>query len=460
MSNAISNPVGGAVIGDRMRRIAALVFLTLVTTLFAGARADAQTLRVLRTGLGEGSVTGTGISCGADCNETFASTTSVTLTATVTPGTGSTFVGWGGDCSGATATCTVSVSAVSSVRAEFGLSTPISPLTDFTPGGIAAYLSANPSVNTPARFMEALPVDFRQNWILMVRSESLQTGTATSPRILLPSADSQRVFTIGMTQHGSYPGAHPNAIEYMQWDAGQNNFRFHEIVLAAIPALGDVVDPGPPAVLRFPARSRGVSMDDPKCFACHSTRNVLNRGTTPATDGIPPGSVGHKSKPNWDTYDSWAGMLSFNRDRIYQGSVEAAAFRRIFNLWTWQTNDMVRSTIERLELQPPGVPAAHVITRNTGGGANDGHISFPFDGGAIVTREPAPVGNAGSGRVKQLRVRRRGRQRRCEHIRQGRELHHPSPLTLPRVLWRRVLSRIRRGSRRRSLRRTVRSAQP
>ena len=110
--------------------------------------------------------------------------------------------------------------------------------------------------------MEALPVDFRQNWILMVRSESLQTGTATSPRILLPSADLQRVFTIGMTQHDSYPGAHPNAIEYMQWDAGQNNFRFHEIVLDAIPALGDVVDPGPPAVLRFPARSRGVSMDD------------------------------------------------------------------------------------------------------------------------------------------------------------------------------------------------------
>ena len=377
-------------------RIAAFISLVWTAACLA-IPADAQTLRVMNVGLGEGSVTGTGINCGADCNETFASATSATLTATETPGTGSTFVGWGGDCSGVMPTCTVSVSELSSVRAEFGLSTPIPPVTDFTPGGIATYLSANPSVNTPARFIAALPVDFRQNWILMVRSESLQTGIATSPRILLPSADSTRVFTIGVTEHSSYPGAHSNAIEYMQWDAGQNNFRFHEIVLDAIPAMGDIVDMGPPAVRRFPARSRSVSDDDPKCFACHSTRNVLNRETTPATDGIPPGSVGHKSKPNWDTYDSWAGMLSFNRDRIYQGSVEAAAFRRIFNLWTWQTNDTARSVIESLELQPPGVPAAHVITRNTGGGANDGHISFQFDGSAIVTREPAPVGTGADG---------------------------------------------------------------
>lgn len=44
-------------------------------------------------------------------------------------------------------------------------------------------------------------------------------------------------------------------------------------------------------------------------------------------------------RPHWDAYDSWAGMLPFNRDRIYQHarvngrneeSVEAAAIRRIF----------------------------------------------------------------------------------------------------------------------------------
>lgn len=376
-------------------RIATFASLLAAAAYFFGASANAQSLRVMTTGIGEGSVTGAGISCGTNCNETYSSPTSVTLTAAA--GTGSTFVGWGGDCTGTLTTCTVPVSTVSSVRAEFGVSTSVPTLTDFTPAGIDAYLTANPSVDTPAKFIEALPDDFRQNWLMMVRSESLQTGTATSPRILLPSADSTRVFTIGMTEHSSYPGSHPNAIEYMQWDASDDNFRFHEIVLDPIPAMGDIVDAGPPAIRRFPARSRGVKADDAKCFACHSTRNVLNRGSTPATDGIPPGSVGHKSKPNWDTYDSWAGMLSFNRDRIYQGSVEAAAFRKIFNLWTWQTNPMARSTIEQLELQPPGVPAAHVITRNTGGGVNDGHISFQFDGGAIVTKEPAPVGSGADG---------------------------------------------------------------
>ena len=67
----------------------------------------------------------------------------------------------------------------------------------------------------------------------------------------------------------------------------------------------------------------------------------------------PPGTVKVKNKPNWDAYDSWGGMNSFNRDRIYQGSVEAATFRKIYNPWTWRANDPVRSMIELLELQPP-----------------------------------------------------------------------------------------------------------
>lgn len=225
----------------------------------------------------------------------------------------------------------------------------------------------------------------------MSRSESLQTGTAQSPRILLPSADARFVFTVGMTTHSSYPGAHPNAIEYMQWDAGEKNFRFHEIVLDAVPAMGNV-----------PARSRGVSIDDEKCSKCHSTRNVLNlnRSVSPpvpgskdnaGTDGVPPGIVKTKNKPNWDTYDSWGGMSPFNRDRVYQGSVEAAALRKIFNPWTWRTNDSVRSIMEQLKLQPPGVQATDLITRMRGG-TNDGHIKFAFDTSPPVLTEPAPSG--------------------------------------------------------------------
>ncbi|HEY0708429.1 MAG TPA: hypothetical protein VGG33_16605 [Polyangia bacterium] len=349
------------------------------------AAAHAADLKVMRTGVGSGAVTSSlaDVSCGADCDETYVAPVSVTLTAT--PVAGSVFLEWGGDCAGTAPTCTVTMNQDRSVRAKFDSATPIPTLADFTPTGLTTYLAANPSVDTAAKLIRALPAEHRQNWIMMSRSESLQTGTAASPRFLLPSADSRFVFTFGLTTHSAYPGSHPNAIEYMQWDATQKNFRFHEIVLAAIPPMGTV-----------PARSRGVSVDDARCTKCHSTRNVLNPGPFPGTTGIPVGLVKAKNKPNWDPYDSWAGMLPFNRDRIYQGTVETAAFRKVLNPWTWRTNDEVRSVIEQLDLQPPGVPANHVITR-LNGGRHDGHLVFSFDAlpGPVLT-EPAPAGTSSS----------------------------------------------------------------
>lgn len=80
------------------------------------------TLTVTRAGTGSGTVTSnpSGISCGADCSETFvcSATTSVTLTATAD--SGSTFRGWGGACSGR-GTCTVTMDANKSVTATFAL---------------------------------------------------------------------------------------------------------------------------------------------------------------------------------------------------------------------------------------------------------------------------------------------------------------------------------------------------
>jgi hypothetical protein len=78
------------------------------------------TLTVTRAGTGSGSVTSSpaGISCGADCSESYDYSTVVTLTATAD--TGSTFAGWSGDCSG-TGTCVVTMSAAKSVTATFTL---------------------------------------------------------------------------------------------------------------------------------------------------------------------------------------------------------------------------------------------------------------------------------------------------------------------------------------------------
>ena len=141
----------------------------------------------------------------------------------------------------------------------------------------------------------------------------------------------------------------------MQWDAEEKNFRLHEIIVH--PQLDEEGEPDeiramgelPSGDFLFPARRRGVKIDDAKCTKCHSTGNVRNDkrylidgdlrllyGTTGEQNSARGRAVKAKNRPNWDAYDSWAGMLPFNRDRIYQGSVEAAAFRKIFNLWTWR----------------------------------------------------------------------------------------------------------------------------
>src|SRR2546428_1255953 len=58
-----------------------------------------------------------GIDCGATCSASFASGTSVTLTAA--PASGSVFTGWSGaGCSG-TGTCVVTMSAAQAVNASF-----------------------------------------------------------------------------------------------------------------------------------------------------------------------------------------------------------------------------------------------------------------------------------------------------------------------------------------------------
>jgi Tol biopolymer transport system component len=78
-------------------------------------------LTVSKAGTGSGTVTSTptGINCGTDCTEPYASGTSVTLTAA--PAAGSTFTGWSGACTG-TGSCVVSMTQARSVTATFNLS--------------------------------------------------------------------------------------------------------------------------------------------------------------------------------------------------------------------------------------------------------------------------------------------------------------------------------------------------
>jgi hypothetical protein len=80
-----------------------------------------HTLTVSKAGTGSGNVTGAGIDCGSDCSENYPQGDSVTLTAEA--GTGSTFAGWSGACTG-TGTCTVTLDANKTATATFDLTPP------------------------------------------------------------------------------------------------------------------------------------------------------------------------------------------------------------------------------------------------------------------------------------------------------------------------------------------------
>lgn len=91
----------------------------------SGSSAGPYPLNVSVSPAGSGSVTSqpAGINCPSTCATTYASATSVTLTAT--PASGETFAAWSGDCAGtAAAVCTLAMSQARTVSASFSNKTP------------------------------------------------------------------------------------------------------------------------------------------------------------------------------------------------------------------------------------------------------------------------------------------------------------------------------------------------
>jgi hypothetical protein len=103
--------------------LSALAFMVTVSSGYlepsSAPGAVPVTVTVSLGGSGTGTVTSSpaGIDCPGDCTQTYSSNQTVTLTATATGG--STFTGWGGDCTG-TGSCVVPSGTVDrSVSAEF-----------------------------------------------------------------------------------------------------------------------------------------------------------------------------------------------------------------------------------------------------------------------------------------------------------------------------------------------------
>ncbi len=115
---------------------------TTVTATFSTIPTFALSVAKAGTGSGTVSSTPSGISCGATCGASFASGTSVTLTAVAA--SGSTFAGWsGGGCTG-TSTCTMTVTADASVTATFS-TMPTFALTVSKAGTGSGTVSSTPS---------------------------------------------------------------------------------------------------------------------------------------------------------------------------------------------------------------------------------------------------------------------------------------------------------------------------
>jgi hypothetical protein len=85
----------------------------------AAANVGVASLTVTRNGTGSGTVTGGKINCGGTCTTPLALGTAVTLTAKAS--SNSTFTAWSGDCIGAQATCTFTITGENNVTANFDL---------------------------------------------------------------------------------------------------------------------------------------------------------------------------------------------------------------------------------------------------------------------------------------------------------------------------------------------------
>lgn len=86
-----------------------------------------QTLTASKLGTGSGTITSSpaGINCGSTCQATFNTNDSVTLTAA--PTTGSSFTGWGGNCSSFLLTCPLTMDSNKNVTASFTTLTQPNP---------------------------------------------------------------------------------------------------------------------------------------------------------------------------------------------------------------------------------------------------------------------------------------------------------------------------------------------
>lgn len=175
-------------------------------------------------------------------------------------------------------------------------------------------------VGSPAALMKALPAELRARWLLLSASESAQPATPERPRVVLFSEDT--IVALPTDREASRKAGAAD-VEIIRFDRKAARFIFSSV--------------------RFEDGKAKVVHDDRSCNRCH----------------------GPQPRPNFDAYDSWPHLLAFNRDRLYQGSEEEKAFRRI--LETLGADPVVGAlalpeNVKREKLAAPTAKSAFAVT--------------------------------------------------------------------------------------------------
>ncbi|HYD40498.1 MAG TPA: cellulase family glycosylhydrolase [Anaeromyxobacter sp.] len=203
-SNSTFAGWSGACTGTAATCTVAMTSARTVTATFTALATNPLT--VTRAGTGSGTVTSSpaGIDCGTTCSASYGGNAVVVLTATAA--SGSTFVGWSGACTGAAATCSVTMNAARTVTATF----------DVTGGGTAPCANAVTFTSNTGNFNTTGAVCYRtatrvNGWgcsNFAGRTVSVNGGTATASCGAGPFPLAQvGGYTYFSVTAGSYPWA-------------------------------------------------------------------------------------------------------------------------------------------------------------------------------------------------------------------------------------------------------------
>ncbi|MCB9649472.1 MAG: hypothetical protein H6730_23165 [Deltaproteobacteria bacterium] len=164
---------------------------TVSVTFLVGGEA---TLTVAKDGSGAGSIAGTGIDCGTDCQEAVAIGTTLTLEAT--PAAGSSFGAWTGCDTTAARSCTVTVTANRTVTATFEAVSAIIISEDITvattwPAGGVYQVTNSINISAPLTIEAGVVVKLDPGVSLRVTgSLDVDGGTADTPVVFTSSEPS------------------------------------------------------------------------------------------------------------------------------------------------------------------------------------------------------------------------------------------------------------------------------